>query len=231
MGKTPDVGFTSDKEQKTFFLRSIQEPALISQAQSLLVSIINKNQMQPVKLRGRAQLPTHLKIIALSETLVQTIQPLDNELDYAPSANRMQLPPPYGQFGFGLPQMPYGTSPFGTAYPPPYYRPVEQYTHSPEIYDASANQHIMQGYDQLIEAAGNSTEHCKGTPLNVDDANPRPVHDRVPDVDRLHIRSSSDGAHPVHEWIHQCTSGTRSPRLRHEFFHTLNTLNIDVHRA
>jgi hypothetical protein len=64
--------------------------------------------------------------------------------------------------------------------------------------------------------------------LDVDDADPRPVHDRVPHVDRHHIGSSPDGARPVHEWIHRCTSGTRSPRLRHEFFHTLN---IDVHRS
>jgi hypothetical protein len=42
MGKTPDVGFLSDTEQSTYFLRSIQEPALMSQAQSLLVSIINE---------------------------------------------------------------------------------------------------------------------------------------------------------------------------------------------
>ena len=94
MGKSPDVGFLSDTEQSTYFLRSIQEPALISQAQSLLVSIINKNQMQPVKLRGRAPLPTHLKINALSDTLAQTIQPLENELGFAPAANHTQ----YGQY-------------------------------------------------------------------------------------------------------------------------------------
>ena len=61
--------------------------------------------------------------------------------------------------------------------------------------------------------------------LHVDDAEPRPVHDRVPHVDRHHIGSSPDGARPVHEWIHRCTSGTLPARLRHEFFHTLN---IDV---
>ena len=64
--------------------------------------------------------------------------------------------------------------------------------------------------------------------LHVDGADPRPVHDRVPHMDRHHIRSSPDGARPVHEWIHRCTSGTRPARLRHEFFHTLN---IDVHRS
>jgi hypothetical protein len=47
-------------------------------------------------------------------------------------------------------------------------------------------------------------------------------------LDRYHIGSSPDGARPVHEWIHRCTSSTRSPCLRHEFFHTLN---IDVHRT
>jgi hypothetical protein len=98
MGKTTDVGYLSDTEQSTHFLCSIQEPALMSQAQSLFVSIINKNQQQPVKLRGRAPLPTHLRITALSETLAQTIQPIDNELDYAPTANHMQLHLPYGHF-------------------------------------------------------------------------------------------------------------------------------------
>ena len=38
--------------------------------------------------------------------------------------------------------------------------------------------------------------------LHVNDAEPRPVHDRVPHVDRHHIGSSPDGARPVHEWIH-----------------------------
>jgi hypothetical protein len=37
--------------------------------------------------------------------------------------------------------------------------------------------------------------------MDVDDADPRPVHDRVPHVDRHHIGSSPDGARPVHEWI------------------------------
>ena len=41
---------------------------------------------------------------------------------------------------------------------------------------------------------------CKAMygPLDVDDAEPRPVHDRVPHVDRNHIGSSPDGARPVH---------------------------------
>ena len=42
-----------------------------------------KTQLVPVKNRGRAQLPTHLKITALADTLAQTIQPIDNELDFA----------------------------------------------------------------------------------------------------------------------------------------------------
>ena len=90
MGKSPDVGYTSDTEQSTFFLWSIQEPALISQAQSLLVSIINENQLVPVMIRGQAPLPTHLKITVLAETLAQTIQPIDNELDYSPTTNHFQ---------------------------------------------------------------------------------------------------------------------------------------------
>ena len=39
-------------------------------------------------------------------------------------------------------------------------------------------------------------------PLYVDEADPRPVQDCVPHVDRHHIRSSPDGARLVHEWIH-----------------------------
>jgi hypothetical protein len=61
-----------------------------------------------------------------------------------------------------LPQSPYGTSPFGAAYTP-YYRPVEHYQHSPEIFEAAANQHTMQGYDEVIDAAGNSTERRRST--------------------------------------------------------------------
>jgi hypothetical protein len=169
MGKTPDVGFLSDTEQSTFFLRSIQEPALISQAQSLLVSIINENKMQPVKLRGRAQLPSHLKIAALSETIAQTIQPLDNDLDYSPSANRMQTMPFYGPFGIS--PSPYAGHPFGMGYPPAYYRPTDSVPYSPDIYEASANQHVMQGYGDPTAALANSTERRKGSPKR--DSKPR----------------------------------------------------------
>jgi hypothetical protein len=169
MGKTPDVGFLSDTEQSTFFLRSIQEPALISQAQSLLVSIINENKMQPVKLRGRAQLPSHLKIAALSETIAQTIQPLDNDLDYSPSANRMQTLPFYGPFGIS--PSPYTGHTFGMGYPPAYYRPTDSVPYSPDIYEASANQHVMQGYGDPTTASANSTERRKGSPKR--DSKPR----------------------------------------------------------
>ena len=58
--------------------------------------------------------------------------------------------------------------------------------------------------------------------LYVYEANPRPVHDRVLHVDRHHIGSPPDGARPVHEWIHRCTSGTHSPRLRHVYFSCSN---------
>jgi hypothetical protein len=70
----------------------------MSQAQSLLASIINENQLVPVKNHGRAQLPTHLKITALAETLARTIQPIENDLDYAPTANHTQQTTPYGHF-------------------------------------------------------------------------------------------------------------------------------------
>ncbi len=53
--------------------------------------------------------------------------------------------------------------------------------------------------------------------LYVDEADPRPAHDCVPHVDRHHIGSSPDGARPEHEWIHRCTFGTHSPRLRHVY--------------
>jgi hypothetical protein len=154
MGKTPDVGFLSNTEQSTYFLCSIQEPALLSQAQSLLVSIINENQMQPIKMRGRASLPTHLKITALSETLAQTIQPIDNDLGFAPTANNMQLQLPYGQF-----MMP---PPHGLPYQYPYCSPIGQYVSLSSPYGAVANNHVMQGYGNTMEAAINVTERKKG---------------------------------------------------------------------
>jgi hypothetical protein len=76
-----------------------------------------------------------------------------------------------------------------------------------------------------------STDRSSPISLDVDEADPRPVHDRVPEVDRLHMGSSSDGARPVHEWIHRCTSVTHSPRLRHVYFSRSNDRRApDVNR-
>ena len=103
-----------------------------------------------------------------------------------------------------------------------YYRAMEQQ----QIDDEENERWEQEQYDRAMELQYDDEQESDA--LDVDDAEPRPVHDRVPHVDRNHIGSSPDGARPVHEWIHRSTSGTRSPRLRHEFFHTLN---IDVHRS
>jgi hypothetical protein len=161
MGKTPDVGFLSDTEQSTYFLKSIHEPALVSQAQSLLVSIINENQMQPIKMRGRAPLPTHLKIMALSETLAQTIQPLENELGFAPTANHMQFQMPFGQMM--LPNSAFGMGQISPPYQAPYYGSTGTYTTMSPPYDATINQHIMQGAEDGWDATANWTERKKGS--------------------------------------------------------------------
>jgi hypothetical protein len=55
--------------------------------------------------------------------------------------------------------------------------------------------------------------------------------DCVPHVDRHHIGSSPDGARPEHEWIHRCTFGTHSPRLRHVYFSRSNDRRaLDMNR-
>jgi hypothetical protein len=161
MGKTPEVGFLSDTEQSTHFLKSIQEPALLSQAQSLLVTIINENQMQPVKMRGRAALPTHLKINALSETLAQTIQPIDNELGFAPAAHHTQYQLPYGASMSMFPQSPsYGA--IGQSYIPPFCSPIGHRLSPLPQFGPAANAHVMQGYGDPPNAASNQTERKKG---------------------------------------------------------------------
>jgi hypothetical protein len=66
------------------------------------------------------------------------------------------------------------------------------------------------------------------TTLYAYEANPRPVNDRVPHMDRHLIGSSPDGARPVHEWNHRSTSGTPPACLRHAYSHTLK---INVYRT
>jgi hypothetical protein len=61
-----EIGYSSDTERSLFFLRSIQESALLSQRQSLEVCIINENNLVPIRLKGRAPLPIHLQIPALT---------------------------------------------------------------------------------------------------------------------------------------------------------------------
>ena len=57
---------------------------------------------------------------------------------------------------------------------------------------------------RLLTSCVGCTHHLisrVGAALDVDDAEPRPVHDRVPHVDRHHIGSSPDGARPVHDLL------------------------------
>jgi hypothetical protein len=123
-----EVGYSSDTERSLFFLRSIQEPALLSQSKSLEVCIINENALAPINLKGRAPLPSHLLIPALTETMKQTIQPIT----FSGESHRTQATnfPPY--YSFGIPG------------------------HSP--YDPSGNLHIMQGSHTFHDAAANWTE-------------------------------------------------------------------------
>ena len=160
MSKSPDVGYLSDTEQSTYFLRSIQEPSLISQAQSLLVSIINENQLVPIMNRGRAQLPTHLKIPAMADTLAQTIQPIENDLDFAPTANLTQQMAVYGHYPHLQP--PFGLGTLGQPSPYPNHGPISPYMTASTPIAAFANQHVMQGGTEITDAAGNWTERRRG---------------------------------------------------------------------
>jgi hypothetical protein len=51
MGETFQ-GYSSATKQCMLFLRSIQEPALLSQVKSMEISILNENAQGPLKLRG-----------------------------------------------------------------------------------------------------------------------------------------------------------------------------------
>jgi hypothetical protein len=159
MSKSPDVGYLSDTEQSTYFLRSIQEPTLISQAQSLLVSILNENQLVPIMHRGRAHLPTHLKIPALADTLAQTIQPIENDLEFAPAANLTQQMGIYGHYPTLQPTFGHGT--IGQPLPSPFHGPLSPYMMASPPINAFANQHVMQGGTDITTAAVNWTERRK----------------------------------------------------------------------
>lgn len=67
MGKSYQ-GYSSDTEQSLHFLRTIQEPAILSQVKSLEVSILNVNAQGPLKSKGRAPLPPHLCIDAMAQS-------------------------------------------------------------------------------------------------------------------------------------------------------------------
>jgi hypothetical protein len=144
------VNYSSDTERSLYFLRSIQEPALTSQAKSLEVSILNVNAQSPTKLRGRAPLPPYLQIPDMAETMAQTVQPLDLDLDLAPTSSRTtyQLPLPY--------HMPFGytSTPHGMGSPTSYYGPMVPYA-------PSVNTHVMQG---SLQPECHWTEQRRGTP-------------------------------------------------------------------
>jgi hypothetical protein len=129
-----EVGYSSDTERSLFFLRSIQEPALMSQTKSLEVCIINENNLAPTKLKGRAPLPTHLQIPALTQTMKQTIQPIT----FGGAINRYQA----------LPHL-------GNTYPSQYFDQMLNY-------NPSVNQHIMQGFEHISPAA-NRFDRRRGT--------------------------------------------------------------------
>ena len=133
-----EVGYSSDTERSLFFLRSIQEPALLSQSKSLEVCIINENAVAPVSLKGRDPLPTHLLIPALTETMKQTIQPItfSGTSNLTLAANSTQFP----YYGANMP------SPN---------LPQQHYGH---FYDPSVNLHIVQGSPAFADAASNWTE-------------------------------------------------------------------------
>jgi hypothetical protein len=112
-------------------------------------------------MRGRAALPTHLKITALSETLAQTIQPIDNELGFAPAAHHTQYQLPYSASMSMFPQSPsYGA--IGQPYIPSFCSPVgHQFSPLPQ-FGPAANAHVMQGNGDPPNAVCNQTERKKG---------------------------------------------------------------------
>ena len=81
---------------------------------------------------------------------------------------------------------------------------------------------MREHHGNWVTHQGKPGRHQGQTPRNTRGfwfcSDPRPVQDHVPDVDWHHIGSYPNGSHQVHEWIHRCTSGTHSPRLRHVYF-------------
>ena len=144
--------YSSDTEQSLLFLRSIQEPALLSQIKSLEVSILNENEQVVPRLRGRAPLPTHLCIDALSKTLALTVQPLTNEFQYSPAANTTTMLQSTGMMH--LPPFGYGNT-TGYHHSMPHYGSTLPYNHF-------NNGHVMQGNTPVM----NWTERHRGTPRN-----------------------------------------------------------------
>jgi hypothetical protein len=142
MGKSYQ-GYSSSTEQSLHFIRSIQEPALNSQVKSLEVSILNENAQVSLKLKGRAPLPSHLCIDAMAETLAQTTQPLELNLQFAPSTNMTMCgcTHPNNQYGTPVPCNPYiQYGPNGPTPPP--------------------NLHVMQG-STAINPMSNWTERTR----------------------------------------------------------------------
>jgi hypothetical protein len=112
-------GYSNDTEQSLHFLRTIPEPALLSQVKSLEVSILNINEQVIPRLRGRADLPPHLCIDSLAKTLALTVQPLLNDLHFSPSTSATTMISPLGfssnthfnTNGYHLQPQPYGPTP------------------------------------------------------------------------------------------------------------------------
>ena len=140
-----DVGYSSDTEHSLFFLQSIQEPALLSQSKSLEVCIINENAVAPTTKKGRAPLPTHLLIPALTETMKQTIQPIT----FSGASNRMEALP------FLTGANPQGLSSHGNNYSFAHYGPLVSYS-------PSVNQHTMRGTQTSFYPTSSWTERCRG---------------------------------------------------------------------
>ena len=158
MGETFQ-GYSSATKQCMLFLRSIQEPALLSQVKSMEISILNENAQGPLKLRGRAPLPPHLCIEAMAETLAQTVQPLENDLEFAPSHSMTTC----GNYMFpnNQPIQPYQ---------PPHYGPSLPY-------NPSMNLHIMQGSTNLVPTSNWTERHRGGSRGGNSGTNRRPTGD------------------------------------------------------
>lgn len=153
MGKSYH-GYSSDTEQCLHFLRTIQEPALLSQVKSLEVNIHNINAEGPLKFKGRASFPPYLLIDAMAETLAETVQPLDHELQYAPSTSMTSyIQPPLPPIGYNAASQ-MQSAQLGQPYPSLYYGNLIPY-------NPVANMHTIQG-STTLDATINWTERNRG---------------------------------------------------------------------